>query len=364
MRIPRMTPWLRPRRPGGHYCPGLRRGPARFLAFHRLLIRTGCFYDLAGLPTDGPITCPECGRQIVSLAEALRNTRRVRILPAGLALLMVAACTGQYLFSWRWLPHAPDMALVAAEALPARYRIESLRRELDRRFYRNQVGQRSRRALMPLLVRDLRDDDVRWNADRAISYLTRSRADPVPHLRKALRSNDWQQRQLAAHILRQVDDYAPCDDLLRVTVEGLRDDNLPHTSAANSSRRGVCVWVNNAHEGIEYLVKHPQISRPYLAVALQSDDLQQRYYAAVIAARTRDLSLIDPAAEILIQVLAHWGARYGPAEALTAYGPAILPKLVPVLESSDARKAWQARRILMSMQDELKLSLSAAQEAR
>jgi hypothetical protein len=364
MRFPRMIPRLRSRRQGGHYCPGPRRGLTRFLAFHRLFIRTGCFYDLAGLPTDSPITCPECGHQIVSLAEALRTTRRARILPMALALLMAAACAGQYLYSWKWLPHAPNMVLVAAETLPARYRISRLGRELDRRFWRNQLGQTSGRALMPLLVRDLKDDDVRSNADRAINYLTRFRTDAVPHLRKALRSSDWQQRQLAAHILRQVRQYAPCDDLLRITIEGLRDDNLPHTSAANGSRTGRCLWVNNAHERIEYLVKHPQISRPYLAEAMRSDDPQQRYYAAVIAARTRDLSLIEPAAEILIERLAQRRGNYNPSDALTAYGPAILPRLVPVLESSEARKAWQARQILMSLQEELKLSLSAAQEER
>ncbi len=73
------------------------------------------------------------------------------------------------------------------------------------------------------LVADLRDDDVKGNALRAVRRLSQGDDDVVVPLEGALRSNDWQQRQLAAMALVDRQYAAPSQVLADVLVEGLEE---------------------------------------------------------------------------------------------------------------------------------------------
>lgn len=73
------------------------------------------------------------------------------------------------------------------------------------------------------LVRLLRDDDVPWNAWRAFDRLGSCTRRAAPWLRLALRSDDRQQRQSAASLLRRIG-QPPREALLQACVEALEDD--------------------------------------------------------------------------------------------------------------------------------------------
>lgn len=352
---------------GRRYCPGPSRSwrgiraALRLLALHRMFLRCGCFYDLSGLPwAAGPITCPECGRRLFQPREGWRTTRRLRLVPCIIVLLVTACALMQYGRSWRWLRYTPTVVLAAAEHLPHNWQSGRVRRELDNRRWNNRVSSRDATVLIPAFIRDLRDDDVNGNALRAIDWLERLGDQAVPALKRALNSDDWQQRQLAADVLRRNRDYLPCNDLLRVTVEGLRDDDLPYGPPRPSAPHGTRTYIRNAFVGVFYLAQHPHDSEPFLATALHSDDDQQRLLAAAAAGMGGCHALMDDAAPILIRHLGK-GGRYGWAiRGIQGFGPAILPRLVPVLHDEDPHRARRARELLMAMQDDLKRELASA----
>lgn len=78
------------------------------------------------------------------------------------------------------------------------------------------------------LVEALRHDAVRFNASDAVSELIQIGAEARPALQRALGSADWQQRQMAAYVLCVMRPDRPSRTLLRVCVEALADDALPH----------------------------------------------------------------------------------------------------------------------------------------
>ena len=132
------------------------------------------------------------------------------------------------------------------------------------------------------LVGDLRDDPFRFNAMEAMWRLRDFGDAALPALREALASEDWQQRQMAAHLLRRMDPDPPGDAMLRVCVEGLANDGLPYGPRRRPGGRGSFTYVNNANAGVLYLIEHAAAAEPWLLEAIEGGDAQQRFLAAFV----------------------------------------------------------------------------------
>ncbi|MCA9293800.1 MAG: hypothetical protein KDA20_08300 [Phycisphaerales bacterium] len=127
------------------------------------------------------------------------------------------------------------------------------------------------------LVEDLRDDDIRWNADYAMSALRIVGTPAIPALEDALWSEDWQQRQLAMVTLVEIQgfDATPSNRMIDVCIEALRDDAMPYC------RRGRII-VKNGRAAAHVLGLHIDRSGRKLEQCLESEDYQQRYVASLI----------------------------------------------------------------------------------
>lgn len=155
----------------------------------------------------------------------------------------------------------------------------------------NAIGQLD----LEILVGYLHSDGIRGNAIAAANELVNRKVErKIPLLEEALQSHDWQQRQMAAELLRRTDEYPPTDRLIEVTVEGLRDDEFPVDD------QGYTIFLFNAYFGTRYLIKHPNEGTKYLEDSLESDDAQQRFLAAYILASTERGEDKQKIAEILL----------------------------------------------------------------
>ncbi len=316
---------------------------------------SACWYDLTGLrpAPDGSITCPECGRRLHTVAQALFHTRRWRLARLGLVLTLAAALPIQTRFvrTWRWVKWIPTTALVAAERVCGPSLPLALQRQVETRVDTQVLDPEEARVLIPALIRDLKADGVNGNAERAMWLLPQLGNDALAALEAALRSPDWQQRQLAAHVLRGQPGLTPCDDLLRVTVEGLRSDDLPYERPDPSALRhyGHFTDVRNARGGFVYLLGFPDMIEPFIEPGLTSEDHQQRLLCAGLAGGAHLSRLIPKAAPILIEHLranrVPEDARFAGA-ALFRFGPEVAPWLEPLTNSDDRQARAIARRIL------------------
>lgn len=184
------------------------------------------------------------------------------------------------------------------------------------------------------LVEDLRDDDVRFNAGSAVYALQRIGTPAVPHLIPALQSGDYQFRQFAAHVLRRIDPANTDEQLLRVSVEALQDDEYPYGKTQTT-------FVKNAYSATMYLINHAATAEPLLDVALGSPDHQQRFLAAYILGMGGRAATIERAAPILIAHLRDNSIR-GDAILATAalyrFGLAVMPTLQDALADADPQQ--------------------------
>jgi len=158
------------------------------------------------------------------------------------------------------------------------------------------------RAQVRSLVADLRDDDVAWNATNASHQLWEMRSEAAPWLREALHSQDRQQRQLAAEILRAVR-QVPSETLLRACVEALEHDSaivlresednqmlqerLDLGIDAATHRRAQGIPLGNAGGSVVwFLADHERIrlAAPLLAGQLDSVDPQASFLSAYLLA--------------------------------------------------------------------------------
>jgi len=135
---------------------------------------------------------------------------------------------------------------------------------------------------IPGLIADLASDYLAHNAGTAIGELRKIGPPAGAALESALASQDYQQRQIAAHLLRKMGGYKPTAALLSVTVEGLRDDTLPREDWPSGA--STYTAVRNAAEGTLYLLKHVEQARPYLERGLRGSDEQQRTLSAFVLA--------------------------------------------------------------------------------
>ncbi len=233
---------------------------------------------------------------------------------------------------------------MAIELGPQSQALDELHRELALRVRRGELQPWQNGALAVGLVRALRDDDVRGNATRALSLLRRLGNEAVPALERGLTSDDWQQRQLCAAVLRHMRGYEPSDRLLAVTVEGLRDDELPF-----DHRRRYTRGANNAWSGFFYLLRHGRGATPHLSAGLDSDDSQQRWLCARAAAAAGLVTLVDRAAPELVAHLRDNTIRGDAGEAqhaLRQYGEAARPYLESALGSPDEQQCRLAGELL------------------
>jgi hypothetical protein len=207
-------------------------------------------------------------------------------------------------------------------------------------------------ATIARLIADLADDDVRWNAHRAMWRLRKIGSAAEEQLEAALFSHDWQQRQIAAHCLRGLEGYEPSDRMLEVTVEGLRDDDLP--SEGRRDHRGAYTYVFNAKSGTEYLLGHAEAAGPFLLDGLRSDDAQQRFLSAFILGHAGLTSGLPEGAPILLEHLRDndiGGDAIMSAAALYRFGPDVMPHLLAALPDADAQQAQLVNLILLDLTD-------------
>lgn len=230
------------------------------------------------------------------------------------------------------------------------------------RLDRRTLTEREQDRLVDAAIVNLGDDGAAWNAQWALYLLRSSGEAAIPALEQALGSRDRQRRQLAAHILRErwhdgrarygrpplLSPYAPTDDLFRVTVEGLADDDL-------ADLRGMSVRICNATDGLVFLAENGTRSAPYLEPGLGSHDLQQRFLSAVAAAFCGCGYLVDRAAPVLLEHLSSTSTAIGgdaaaAARALYLFGPPVLPYVRPLIASTDRQQADLARLITMDLE--------------
>lgn len=178
------------------------------------------------------------------------------------------------------------------------------------------------------LVRDLRDDDIKWNAHEAQRKLRRIGKPAIHELERSLRSSDMQERFLAAQMLTSLLDY-PSPDLLEVQLERL--------AFGFGKAPGLDPWPQ-FKMALYYLDRFPAKAVPFLERGLYDENQTRRFYSAVLLARSGFRTRIPRIAQILIPHLADnriYGDANISAHALYRLGPGVLPYLWGARESAD-----------------------------
>ncbi|MFG0293421.1 MAG: hypothetical protein ACF8MJ_09755 [Phycisphaerales bacterium JB050] len=218
------------------------------------------------------------------------------------------------------------------------------------------------------LVDQLRADDTRWNAMEAMDALGRLREPPIEELERALDSEDWQQRQIAAVLRWRYidpgfwlwgDDSLPAwrlestgtvtRRLLEVTVEGLRDDALPFDEENHHY-----TFVANAVSGYRALVVHAEAARDLLEAGLESDDYQQKLMCALILGAGGVSDSVDKVAPILIPHLRDNDINEDAKHAIYSlyrFGESVVPYLEAALPRADEQQGQAIRLLLLDLRD-------------
>ncbi|MCA8963531.1 MAG: hypothetical protein H6838_07880 [Planctomycetes bacterium] len=192
-------------------------------------------------------------------------------------------------------------------------------------------------------IRDLANDHIAGNALAAMRSLRDPDAAPLLH--EALASLDLQQRQLAAHLLRQMT-IRPTPRLLEVSVESLHsrvDQELHRTLISRTSP-----------DATRYLYHHRQGTRPALRRALWSGDPQQRWLAAFLLACDGDT---DNLAVLVRELITHLqdndvsGDALMAAHALHHLGPEVAPFLQSWRPSVDEQGRQLIDLILLDLRE-------------
>lgn len=354
------------RRLPANRCPGPGRSMMQRLAPWNWLSTGVCGYDLSASPRDerGACQCPECGSVHAQGRRMSRVTHRRRVLPLGIACLAAALIMHEirWIRSCGWVPYTPSWALVLGQRMFGPLTPSSVAWELDSRVHQGRLWNWERAVLLANAVDSLRDDDVSWNGSWGLSVIGMLGEEAIPALEACLRSDDWQQRQLAAKMLRDrttepakwlwwstatgtVRPYEPTADLLVVSVEALRDDSLPFGPRGGSG-------IANAWDSVEFLTHWAQRARPLLARAIYSSDAQQRRLAAVIIARAGLKELRGVAADVLAQQLAN-DEVYDNA---TSAGAALLELgtlSLPALERAQSQDDRQGRVLARALYEQI-----------
>ncbi|RKY17380.1 MAG: hypothetical protein DRQ55_15915, partial [Planctomycetota bacterium] len=164
-------------------------------------------------------------------------------------------------------------------------------------------------AQLARLLDDLRDDDVRWNAGKAMSqlrrYLERSPAREVvaEALTGALDSTDLQQRYFSAQVLMRAELESPPDRLLAVVIDMMADGELEGAPWAMRQIRRNLFTPQTA--SIDYMIEHADVAEQRLLGLLGHQRQEEaRFLAAFVLASTGHPEHTDRLAPVLISHLA------------------------------------------------------------
>jgi hypothetical protein len=263
---------------------------------------------------------------------------------------------------WAWVRWLPAAAAVQVDHALGSRSPPAIRQKVMDAAMSGKLTPRQLDRTIETLIRDLKDDDKPGNALDAMYRLQVLRLDALPALGRALRSPDYQTRQLSASILREYDWSEPTGALVEVTIEGLKADSLP-VQFEGPGRRAAYSGVYNAEEGVAYLSRHAHSAIVELRRALHVGDEQQRFLCAVVAGFARVEELLPRAAPLLIAHLRDttWGADAILAQrALVAFGPPVIEYLAPAMDSGDIQQQRLLRRVLEGVRRNELLAAAAA----
>jgi hypothetical protein len=278
----------------------------------------------------------------------------------------------------RWPTLVPTLALVVTERSLDGHNPERLRTELEVRIRERSLNSLEASILIPRCISDLASDDDTYNAMNAMWDLFRLGRHSAPALQRALRSEDWQQRQLAADVLRDLThpwwndkhdrrdpplkrEEIATDAMFRVSIEALKFDDLPRTLRASPSRAAYS-YINNACSAFEFLLHFPDRTCAMVEPGLSSGDMQERFLSAALVAACGRGALQERAIPILIEHLKDNnvdGDSHFAAWALGQAGPAAMPYLARALEDSDEQARRYAAAILKAFSSAEGVGLSA-----
>jgi hypothetical protein len=202
------------------------------------------------------------------------------------------------------------------------------------------------------LIEQLRDDDIRGNLLNAQSALF-THPDLTPEfLYNALNNEDWQIRQVVCQFIwNQSSDqrFVITENLVRVTIEGLKDDTTPFDRARH---RGLVYF--NASFGVGKLIPIARDWSHLLVPILESDDGQQQFLAAYILARGGVYESVERISEILLPHLRdntiREDAKFA-VYALGGMGPELLPYLKDALITADAQQRDLVQLLIVDIMD-------------
>jgi len=188
------------------------------------------------------------------------------------------------------------------------------------------------------LVKTLRDDDVKWNADLSLSTLSYLWPRSQEALEDELRVGDAQSIRYAGRVLRWKSER-PSPLLLSRTVEEMRDD----------SGLGLHMydWMWNSRSCAMYLQEWYPVARPYVLREITHGDCQSRPLAAAIAGFSGDSEAAEQIVEALVVHLEdnnHGADAQMALPALYRLGRSGIPHLSKYANSKDRQQ-----RILVNL---------------
>jgi hypothetical protein len=241
-----------------------------------------------------------------------------------------------------WTKAIPSYPLVVLSTTSLGEHRTDIRREVITRVNDGSVTGRSAALLCDTLVKDLRDDDKRWNADVASRLLRQLWPDSKEALELETVAGDMQSRIKASRILRGLSE-TPSELLLTACVADLQDDH-------DLVDWYVGRW--NANAAAVYLSNWWDFSQEYVHEAMYSDDAQQSFLAAAIAGFGGTKSHAAKAVSVLAPHLMDnniSGDSRVAAPALFNIGPEVIPFLRVELSRTDD----QGRAILLHIIERL-----------
>jgi hypothetical protein len=232
------------------------------------------------------------------------------------------------------------------------------------------------KSMCALALEQLKDDDIRWNARRALSLLRElnSANDPIlrPLLLDCLDSIDLQQRSLAARFLRASEKVAE-DEMLLAAAKDLRDDVVPKPHKSLTFKGYPEDWsfqkslrlphdLHNARQAARMLIDEGSRAWPHVLRRLHASEPQERFLAAVILARTHCAENLDLTVLVLVTHLKDndWkGDAIIAGRALHELGEEALPHLRRLRGIADS----QGRRLVRLAIEEIEEPSANASEA-
>ncbi len=219
------------------------------------------------------------------------------------------------------------------------------------------------------LLEEFRDDDIRNNMRKAARVFWSHPELTIEYMYDALNHEDWQVRQIMCKAIWDQNgmpkhygelplntdwfqpnpQYPITRDLIRVTIEGLKNDTTPY----NRPKRRALVYTN-AKLGTIALISVAHLWISELEEAMESDDGQQRYLAAFILARAGIAQSVERASAILLPHLRDNDIRSDAnfsVFALAGFGTELKPILQKTLPIADEQQRDLIMLLLWNIRD-------------